>query len=287
MAFLFRKKKPKVHPSSGSTPPSSIDYRAVASTDVGSVRNNNEDNLIFIRPHDPDRQKTKGCVALVADGMGGHSSGEIASQMATEVIPRNYFDSPQDTLKALQKSFEKANRLIFKKAQEKAQLKGMGTTCTVVVLQGKKLFLGHVGDSRAYLFKGESPIQLSSDHTYVQHLLEQGLIQAEEVESHPDRNLITQAMGTAPQLKADYQALVQKLEIGNILMLCSDGLYEYISEEEWIPILRKFSLGEAAEKFISLAKQRGGHDNISILLVEAIPSATQNSQRVTTNLSLS
>lgn len=284
-SFLRRKKKPSTPPAAPSATP--IDYRAVACTDVGSVRKNNEDNLIFVKPHDREKRTVKGCIAVVADGMGGHSSGEIASSWATELIPRSYFDSSAEILPSLQRAFERANRLIFQKSQEDPKLKGMGTTCTAVVLHGHRLYLGHVGDSRAYLLRGKQLIQLSSDHTYVQHLIRQGLIDPSEALTHPDRNLITQAMGTSGKLKADFQELEVRFEPGDILLLCSDGLYEYISLEEWVPMLRSLSLGEAADKLISLAKQRGGHDNISILLVEAIEATQHDPIQATTNLSVS
>lgn len=287
MVFSFLRKKKKPSPATPATQATPIDYRAIAATDVGSVRKNNEDNLIFMKPHEGVKRNTKGCIAVVADGMGGHSSGEIASRWATELIPRSYFDSTAEILPSLQRAFERANRLIFQKSQEESRLKGMGTTCTAVVLHGHRLYLGHVGDSRAYLLRGERLIQLSSDHTYVQHLIRQGVIDPDEALTHPDRNLITQAMGTSGKLKADFQELEERFEPGDILLLCSDGLYEYISLEEWIPMLRALPLGEAADKFISLAKQRGGHDNISILLVEAIPTAKRNPIQATTNLSIS
>ncbi|MEM6633010.1 MAG: Stp1/IreP family PP2C-type Ser/Thr phosphatase [Bacteroidota bacterium] len=267
MAFLFRKKRRKL--VQVPSPVKQMDYRAVAATDTGSVREKNEDSLIFLRPHEPEKRTQRGCLALVADGMGGHSRGDIASGTATECIPRYFFDSSEDILPALKRGFELANKTIYQQAQKKVALKGMGTTCTAVVMRGNQLFLGHVGDSRAYLLKGDTLHQLSADHTYVQLLLERGLIKPEEVLSHPDRNIITRAMGTSAQLKADFSLVDKTFEVGNVLVLCSDGLYEYIPAEECKHIIETHSLNEAAQEMIHLAKKRGGHDNISVLLVEA------------------
>ena len=282
MDFLFWKKRKKE--SLAFMPGKRLDYRAVAATDTGAVRQKNEDSLVFIRPHEGEKRKTKGCMALVADGMGGHSRGDIASGMAVECIPRNFFDSKEEVLPALKRAFDLTNKTIYQQAAKKVELKGMGTTCTAVVMRGNQLFLGHVGDSRAYLFKQGIPYQLSADHTYVQLLLDKGLIRPEEVLSHPDRNIITQAMGTSAQLKADYSVVEKAFEVGDILVLCSDGLYEYIPAEECAKIIEAHSLNEAAQKMIDLAKKRGGHDNISVLLVEACEFSGDTIEKVTKNL---
>lgn len=286
MNFLFRRKKTQDR-SQPEKPASIIDFRAVAATDVGAVRDNNEDHLVFIRPFDQEKRNTKGCLALVADGMGGHSSGELASHLAIDIISRTYFDAPQSVLDALRKSFEKANKAIFQQAEKDPGLKGMGTTCTAVVLLQDRLYLGHVGDSRAYLLKPEGIHQLSIDHTYVQYLLKKGMIKPEEVFSHPDRNVITQAMGTSAKLNADFSALDVRINASDQLILCSDGLYEYIQKEELVQILRKHSPSEAANTLIQLAKKRGGHDNISVLIVTPSLAEAASDHQKTQKYSLS
>lgn len=267
MAFSFLKRqKPEPHPKNQA--PIAIDYRAVALTDVGSVRDNNEDNLVFIRPFDLKTRASHGCLALVADGMGGYSYGELASKMATDIISRNYFDAKYNIETALRKAFEKANRAIYQQAAKNPRFKGMGTTCTGVVLLNDQIYLGHVGDSRAYLVKGNRVIQLSNDHTLVQHLLDTGQITQEESLSHPQRNVVTRAMGTSMKLQADFLKHKLQFEIGDRLVICSDGLYEYVQEAELQQILTQNKLNEASQRLIDLAKQRGGHDNISVLIVE-------------------
>lgn len=286
MAFLFRKKKEKAtstHPVAAVK----LDYRAVAITDVGSVRDSNEDHLVFIRPFDTTIRNSHGCLALVADGMGGHSHGEIASKMAADVITRHYFDTNYSVLEALKRAFEKANKAIFQRAVKNPALKGMGTTCTAIILLQDKLYLGHVGDSRAYLLKGNQALQLSKDHTLVQHLLDTGRITEEESLSHPQRNIVTRAMGTTAKVKAECSLLSLPFEIGDKLLICSDGLYEYIKAPELQAIIQQYSLNEASHRLIDLAKQRGGHDNISVLIVEAFAANTDQIAKQTQKINLS
>lgn len=287
MPFLFRRNKRR-EAAIPASPPSDIDYRAVALTDVGSVRDNNEDHLVFIRPFDKQVRRSHGCLALVADGMGGHQNGEVASQMAVDLISRNYFDAKTPGVDALKRAFEKANRAIYDFAQRsKTGKKSMGTTCTAVALIRQRIFLAHVGDSRAYLLKGEKLIQLSNDHTYVQHLLDVGKITYQESLSHPQRNIVTQAMGTNPKLKGDFMEMKTSFEEGDKLLVCSDGLYEYFKDEELATILSSYELHKAAQSLIELAKKRGGHDNISVLLAETFASQPGSSLKETQKTVLS
>ena len=283
MALFFRRKK-KAPPTPTSSDHQQLDFRAIAVTDVGAVRDNNEDNLVFIRPHNAEKRNTKGCLAVVADGMGGHSSGEVASQTAIEIIPRVYYDSQKEVLEALNLAFTKTNKAIYQRAQKNPSLAGMGTTCTAVVLLDQRIFLAHVGDSRAYLLKNGKLVQLSSDHTYVQHLLDQKLITAEEALSHPKRNVITRAMGTRPQVTVDCKQVVFPFEMNDKMLLCSDGLYEYFSVQELEKLLKELSLQQASKEFIRMAKHRGGHDNISALLIEAHQAAPKQEIKETQNL---
>lgn len=286
MQFFFRKNKKTAAPLAASTKPK-LDYRAVAATDVGSVRTNNEDHLVFFRPFDANIRNTHGCLALVADGMGGHSSGEVASKMAAEIIARNYYDHKGNILDSLKEAFIKANKAIFQHASRRPSRKGMGTTCTAVVLIDRQIYLGHVGDSRAYLLKNRQLIQLSKDHTYIQHLFDTGKITKEEMLSHPERNVITKAMGTSAKLQADYLQHKFLFEDNDKLVICSDGLYEYVNKQELAHIVSTQSLNDATKKLIHLAKQRGGHDNISVLIVESFQSSINQSERATQKINLS
>lgn len=286
MAFSFLKRQ-KPEPRPKNQAPIAIDYRAVALTDVGSVRDNNEDHLVFIRPFDGKTRASHGCLALVADGMGGYSHGELASKMATDIISRTYFDANSSIESALRKSFEKANKAIYHRAAKDPRFKGMGTTCTGVVLLQDEIYLGHVGDSRAYLLKGDQVIQLSNDHTLVQHLLDTGQITEEESLSHPQRNVVTRAMGTSPKLQADFLKHQLRFAVGDRLVICSDGLYEYVREHELKQILTHHKMSQASQSLIDLAKQRGGHDNISVLIVETFQTNLTQANNPTQKIRIS
>ncbi|RMG17592.1 MAG: Stp1/IreP family PP2C-type Ser/Thr phosphatase [Bacteroidetes bacterium] len=287
MAFFFRKNHRKNSHSEPANGQPAACYRAVAASDVGAVREHNEDRLLFTQPGDEKARHSKGCLAMVADGMGGHKAGQVAAQMAIDLVARYYFDSNTDMPQALRLAFEQANKAIFQKASRNKSLKGMGTTCTAVILRNGQLFLGHVGDSRAYLLKGKQLMQLSKDHTYVQHLLDSGQITREESLRHPERNVITRAMGTAARLQADFGLQQVPFEQDDKLLLCSDGLYEYVKDDELAHLLQTHSIREATELLIRLAKQRGGHDNISVLLVEPIEQKDAKADKDTQKIHVS
>jgi protein phosphatase len=145
---------------------------------------------------------------------------------------------------------------------------GMGTTCTAIVVADQTVYYAHVGDSRAYFFKPGSISRITQDHTYVQELVNKGEITAKEAETHPKRNILTNAMGTKPSLRIDTGQYKMSFEKNDRLLLCSDGLYDYLKDEELGDILNNKSLQEAAEFMIMEAKKRGGHDNITVVLAE-------------------
>lgn len=244
------------------------EINAVVRSDLGNVRQNNEDTGLFVRLADEGIRRVKGYLLLVADGMGGHLAGEIASQMAAELINREYFQYTDTIEKSLLRAFQIANRQIFDEARTHNTFRGMGTTCTAIVVHEQQLYFAHVGDSRAYLFKAGQLVQLTQDHTYVQELLRRGELSVEAAASHPERNVLTQAMGTKTDIQVDLGRCVLPFDLGDRLLLCSDGLYEYCREADLSRLLRLESLPDAAEALIQLAKSRGGHDNITVVLAE-------------------
>jgi len=257
------------------------DLRAVVLSDLGCVRTNNEDSALFIRPASKEVRATKGFLAIVADGMGGHAAGEIASQMAVETTSKTYFDRDESSEESLFFALTKANRNIWQAAAKNVRQKGMGTTCTAMAIIDTRLYLAHVGDSRAYLLKKGQIFQLSKDHTYVQSLVDQGVITPLDAEKHPERNVLTRAMGTHNKVEIDVALMPLHFEDDDRLFLCSDGLYDYLSDEEIAELLLIPSLSEAASQLIDLAKQRGGHDNITVLLVERVAAETFQTIRPT------
>lgn len=259
------------------------DLNAVVVSDLGNVRKNNEDTGLFVRLADEGIRRIKGYLLLVADGMGGHLAGEVASQMAAEIVNREYFQNRDTIEKSLFQALQSANQQIFAESRQHDRFRGMGTTCTVIVVHQHQLYFAHVGDSRAYLFKQGQFIQLTEDHTYVRELLRMGEITEKEAMTHPDRNVLTQAMGTKAEIKVDIGRCMLPFDPGDRLLLCSDGLYEYCREDDFIRVLNQPSLADAADELVQLAKFRGGHDNITVVLAEwlattpvAPPKATRD-----------
>jgi serine/threonine protein phosphatase PrpC len=234
-------------------------------TDIGKKRKHNEDYYGFFRLGEDE------FLAIVADGMGGHASGEIASRMAVEIIQEVYSKerAEQEVLDSLKSAFEVANFSILQKSLEQDQLNGMGTTATVLVIKEDQTFVGHMGDSRAYLFRDGAVNQLTKDHSMVNRMVEQGLLSKEEAEHHPQRNVIYKALGV--NRDADLE-LIGPLPVylNDIFLLCSDGLTNLVTDEEMLKIVKKESPQKACEKLIQLANQRGGDDNITIQILKMV-----------------
>lgn len=258
-----------------------VDYKAYALTDVGMVRTNNEDSLVFTKPHDKSILKSKGYLAIVADGMGGHNCGEVASEMAIQVISEMYYKLDLNVIEALKKSMLDANKKIFNAGQKNGNRKGMGTTCTAVVLIGNQIIIGHVGDSRAYYVNGNQILKLTKDHTYVEYLIAKGVVSEQERDSHPDSNIITKALGTHKKLEPDVFSVKHSFSTDAKILVCSDGLYEYVKDDEMLNIVKTNDPSLAVKKLIQLAKNRGGHDNISALLIEQAKKSKIISQKNT------
>lgn len=234
-------------------------------TDIGKKRKHNEDYYGFFRLGEDE------FLAIVADGMGGHASGEIASRMAVEIIQEVYSKerAEQEVLDSLKSAFEVANFSILQKSLEQDQLNGMGTTATVLVIKEDQTFVGHMGDSRAYLFRDGAVNQLTKDHSMVNRMVEQGLLSKEEAEHHPQRNVIYKALGV--NRDADLE-LIGPLPVylNDIFLLCSDGLTNLVTDEEMLKIVKKESPQKACEKLIQLANKRGGDDNITVQILKMV-----------------
>ncbi len=245
-------------------------------TDVGCVRDANEDAARFVRPHQPEQRRRKGLLVIVADGMGGHAAGEEASRLATDVVSRVYYAHEGAPQTALIDALQQANRAIYEAAQADPDRKGMGTTCTVVAILGDRAYLAHVGDSRMYLLREGTLRQMSEDHTLVQAMVKDGTLSAEEADTHEEKNVILRALGTRPQVEVSTWDAPVQLLVNDRLLLCSDGLYDLVtfSEIEQLSALKPFHL--AGEALVALAKERGGYDNITVALLEVRdPQATR------------
>jgi PPM family protein phosphatase len=255
------------------------DLKVVIKTDLGNIRTNNEDAASYHRIAEGLNGHERGLLLIVADGMGGHQAGEVASKMAVDVVNEEYYHMPgQSFEKMLLNAFQSANRKIYQLASSDEKYKGMGTTCTALVVAGRSVYFAHAGDSRAYLLKRNSLIRITEDHTYVQELVSKGDITSLEADTHPQRNILTNAMGTKPGLRVDTGICNVPIDPGDRLLLCSDGLYDYLNDSEIAAVLGGQTLRDAAEYFISEAKKRGGHDNITVVLAES--AEVQNAENL-------
>jgi len=233
-------------------------------TDVGCQRENNEDFLSYWEPDsDADFQK-KGRLALIADGMGGYEGGQEASRLAVETIQGIYNDSVDDPRDALLRGFRTAHEKIQQYAAAHPEFEGMGTTCTALALNNLHLYFAHVGDSRLYLIRGATISRLTRDHSYVGRLVESGVLRSDEAEHHPQRHILTAALGAGAEIVADAPLQPIDLEHGDILVLCTDGLWSLIHEPEILEIVTSQPASAACKELVRLARERGGPDNITV-----------------------
>ena len=249
-----------------TAPPQEIDLVAVKLTDTGRVRPHNEDYVDFYVPPDPQQEARKGGIYLVADGMGGHQAGEVASRGAVETaIERYYADTSRDVGKSLVRAVQAANRQIHAQAQTDPSKSGMGTTLVAAVILGRKVYVANVGDSRAYLINRASMAQITEDHSWVEEQVRAGLLTPEQAKRHPQRNLVTRALGSKPSVDVDL--FEGEVSTGDAILLCSDGLTGRVEDHEIAAIVRDHSPNEAARLLVAAANERGGSDNITVLIV--------------------
>jgi serine/threonine protein phosphatase PrpC len=255
-----------------SITPMKVSYQAIS--DVGRKRKGNEDS-VFVNPE----QK----LYVVADGMGGHAAGEVASRVAVEAI--NEFvcltSSDQDITwpfgldqsisfdgNRLKSAVQYANRKVLEATREKKEYLGMATTVVAVLVDGKSANLAHVGDSRVYLLRECKLKQLTNDHSWVNEQLESGAISPDQARSHPLRNVVTRALGGRPELQVDLQA--HEIKPQDVLLLCSDGLTSMLPDEDIGRIVceKGADIDAAARALVDEANERGGEDNITVLLMK-------------------
>ena len=237
-------------------------------SDVGCHRENNEDSFGYWEPEDDRQFERKGRLAVVADGMGGYEGGQEASRLAVETIVSAYRDfAGDDPQEALTAALQAAHEQIRQYALAHPHLRGMGTTCTTIAIAHDSLYYVHVGDTRLYRVRGGQISQVTRDHSYVGKLVEAGMITREDAEKHPQRNILTAALGTTPDLVMDSPALPEPLASGDVLVLCSDGLWGQVHDPEILEALAARSAEEASRSLIQLARERGGPDNITVAIL--------------------
>lgn len=237
-------------------------------TDVGCERDNNEDYFGYFEPDNERDFSRKGRLAVIADGMGGYEGGEIASRLAVEAVREAYLSYPDgDPASALVSGFVAAHEAIRSRAQMEPQLAGMGTTCTALVILGGEAHFAHVGDSRLYLIRDAKIFQLTHDHTVVDRLIEQGVLTKEDAATHPQRHVLTAALGANKEVSADISPDPIPLQTGDTLVLCTDGLWGQISSGELLSVAGSSQPAQACRHLAELAKARGGPDNITVQIL--------------------
>jgi len=243
-------------------------------TDVGRKRQHNEDAFLC---------NDQLALYAVADGMGGHLGGERASRMAVEIVERYVQDVTSrwsaaewekaepgrvhPALEVVREAIVEADRSIFDMGMADPTVAGMGTTLTVVLIRGERAFIGHVGDSRAYLYRNGKAQQLTEDHSWIQEQVRAGLLSPEEARESRFRNIITRSVGFEPSVEPDLREV--RVEPGDCLLICSDGLSNYLSLEDIGQTLTSAFYRHAPQTFIEMANERGGDDNITCVAVYA------------------
>lgn len=242
-----------------------MNFTAAGKTDRGLVRANNEDVFYF---------DEKQGLLVVADGMGGHASGEVASKLAVNVV-RDYFQGSQkligpidpaysETTNKLNCAIRLANTAVYEVAQSSPVLQGMGTTIVAVLLKGNKLSIAHIGDSRAYLIRAGNIDQLTDDHSMVNEQVKRSIITKEEAAKSEVKNVLTKALGISAEMEADLDELTMFGD--DILLLCSDGLSNMVTDEEALDIVSSTDAVAACDMLINAANGNGGKDNITVVI---------------------
>lgn len=239
-------------------------FKTFALSDIGKVREKNED--AYLQSFLDKSGKEDGVIMVVADGMGGHRAGDVASNQVIEIFRQNLQNSKSESLEnLLRNSILEANNSILNISDKEENMKGMGTTCTAMILSDGKSTVAHVGDSRAYLIRKNDINQLTRDHTVAEHMVSFGMMTDEEAKSSPKKNILMRALGINRELQIDIMPPF-RIQNEDIFMLCSDGLVEYLGEDEIMEIANSNEPESACKKMVDIANQRGGKDNITVLI---------------------
>ncbi|MBM6830154.1 Stp1/IreP family PP2C-type Ser/Thr phosphatase [Anaerotignum lactatifermentans] len=239
--------------------------KAVGITDIGRCRKNNEDAYYVAEEGAPMEH-----LYLVADGMGGCNAGEVASSGAIRAFLRYVEEHREEGMEIpdlIAGGFQAANQDVFRQSNSASEFAEMGTTMVAAVIKEDRVYIAYVGDSRAYLMRQGSLEAVTTDHSYVMELVKMGTITKEEAAKHPKRNIITRAVGIKDTVEID--TVLEDVQAGDMLLLCTDGLSGMLRDEEMEAVLRaELPLEKKAQKLVALANEHGGYDNISLVLIE-------------------
>ncbi len=254
-----------------------------AKTHAGMSGKNNEDNFGVTAFRMSESNPTPVLFAIVADGIGGHQSGEVAAEMAIEIIANEVAQSSgTHPLSTFQKAFHKASEAIFLRAEEShGKHKGMGATCACAMVVGERLYIAWAGDSRIYLARGEQLLRLTTDHSWVQEAMDKGILDPEMADKHPNQHVIRRYLGSPTPAEPDLRLRLKAgesdaqmranqgllLQPGDRVLMCTDGLTDLVKDNEINAYLQTRDINAAVENLIDLANARGGHDNITVVLM--------------------
>ncbi len=272
---------------------SATPLHVAAATHPGMGGKQNEDRFAVSAYRLSEKDDTRSIFAIVSDGIGGHASGEIAAEMAVETISRMVANSDgHSPLDTLNHAIQAASEAIAAKAKDSTQRLGMGTTCACAWVVGNRLFTASVGDSRIYLLRAGSLMQITIDHTWVQEAMDKGILQPEEARSHPNQHVIRRYLGSphAPRVdtrmrlatdESDTQSVSNQglhLHPGDLILLCTDGLTDVVQPEEIVPAVRGQAIQAGAQTLVDLANARGGKDNVTVVML-LVPRATRPAEK--------
>jgi len=242
-----------------------------AATDLGLKRSQNEDSYGAWIPSEAAELERRGVLLVVADGMGGSSAGEVASKLAVQTVLRCYREAPgDDPLEDLYRAVEAANQIVHHESATHPDLSGMGTTCSAVVVRERDVFLAHVGDSRCYLVQNGRIRQLTRDHSLVAQLVRDGQLTADQARVDPRRNVVTRSVGVGAQVEIDAEHEPALLNPGDTLLMCTDGLHGQVADDELKAAAVEPDLERGCQQAIALANQRGGPDNITVIMARKL-----------------
>lgn len=239
--------------------------RIFSKSDIGLVRSINQDAF------HADFFPGDSAWAVVCDGMGGANGGDVASKIAVDEITKyisEFYKENMDSVSVksmLEEAVYSANKKVYQKALDTPSLKGMGTTVVLACVVCDTLYIVYAGDSRAYIINKNESIQITTDHSMVQQMVKIGQITEVQAEGHPNKNIITRALGVAPEIKLDY--IESKLNEGDSILICTDGLTNYVSSKKICEFYNQFPIEELAGKLVSTAKDMGGSDNITVVII--------------------
>jgi serine/threonine protein phosphatase PrpC len=240
-------------------------------TDIGKRRHNNEDYVLACEPSSETLRVAKGCLYVVADGIGGGAAGEVASRFSAQAVAYHYYLRSGDPATILTQSILDVNAALYDYAQTHLRLATMGTTIVAAVVRGETLHVAHVGDSRAYLIRQNTIHRLTEDHNLTSQLVRDGIITAAQAERHPQKHLLLRSIGGERKVLPDCGRFL--LLEGDTLLLCSDGLTRHISDEEIATLVANYDPHQGAKALLETANHRGGYDNVSVLIVRWLSDA--------------